>query len=215
MKVQIGNQTIEVPQGVEVKIIDEEKHKFVPGQYIACNGAVYRITNLTDRGYAVKEVRAPKDADEWETIELGFINEPKMELLPDYEEIIDEWGDAHDRYSAVKSMTRGTKTARGSALSSAPSMLATLTKSPTTMHFSTRSGKTPRNTDMGWKTMNGRTTTKWLSNICRGSGISSRTTISTISLTIAIWSVSSTFCTIRTCPYSKISLARDLQYSIV
>jgi hypothetical protein len=98
MKVQIGNQTIEVPQGVEVKIIDEEKHKykFVPGQYVACNGAVYRITSLTDRGYAVKEVRAPKDADEWETIELGFINEPKMELLPDYEEIIDEWGDAHD-----------------------------------------------------------------------------------------------------------------------
>jgi hypothetical protein len=96
MKVQIGNQTIEVPQGVEVKIIDEEKHKFVPGQYIACNGAVYRITSLTGRGYAVKEVRAPKDADEWETIELGFINEPKMELLPDYEEIIDEWGDAHD-----------------------------------------------------------------------------------------------------------------------
>ena len=96
MKVQIGNQTIEVPQGVEVKIIDEEKHKFIPGQYIACNGAVYRITNLTDRGYAVKEVRAPKDADEWETVELGFINEPKMELLPDYEEIIDEWGDAHD-----------------------------------------------------------------------------------------------------------------------
>ena len=96
MKVQIGNQTIEVPQGVEVKIIDEEKHKFIPGQYIACNGAVYRITSLTDRGYAVKEVRAPKDADEWETIELGFINEPKMELLPDYEEIIGEWGDAHD-----------------------------------------------------------------------------------------------------------------------
>ena len=96
MKVQIGNQTIEVPQGVEVKIIDEEKHKFVPGQYVACNGAVYRITSLTDRGYAVKEIRAPKDADEWETIELGFINEPKMELLPDYEEIIDEWGDAHD-----------------------------------------------------------------------------------------------------------------------
>jgi hypothetical protein len=96
MKVQIGNQTIEVPEGVEVKIIDEEKHKFAPGQYVACNGAVYRITSLTDRGYAVKEVRAPKDADEWETIELGFINEPKMELLPDYEEIIDEWGDAHD-----------------------------------------------------------------------------------------------------------------------
>jgi hypothetical protein len=79
-----------------VKIIDEEKHKFAPGQYVACNGAVYRITRLTDRGYAVKEVRAPKDADEWETIELGFINEEKMELLPDYEEIIDWFGDAHD-----------------------------------------------------------------------------------------------------------------------
>ena len=96
MKVQIGNQTIEVPQGVEVKIIDEEKHKFVPGQYVACNGGVYLIKSLTDRGYAVREVREPEDSDGWETIELGFINEPKMELLPDYEEIIDEWGDAHD-----------------------------------------------------------------------------------------------------------------------
>ena len=96
MKVQIGNQTIEVPQGVEVKIIDEEKHKFKGGEYISYNGGVFHITGLTDRGYAVKEVRAPKDTDEWETIELGFINEPKMELLPDYEEIIDEWGDAHD-----------------------------------------------------------------------------------------------------------------------
>jgi len=96
MKVQIGNQTIEVPQGVEVKIIDEEKHKFVPGQYVACNGAVYRITSLTDRGYAVKEIRPAKDdVYGWETIELGFINEEKMELLPDFEEIIDEWGDAH------------------------------------------------------------------------------------------------------------------------
>ena len=97
MKVQIGNQTIEVPQGVEVKIIeDKQKPKFVPGQYVACNGAVYRITSLTDRGYAVKEIRPAKDHDGWETTELGFINEEKMVLLPDYEEIIDEWGDAHD-----------------------------------------------------------------------------------------------------------------------
>jgi hypothetical protein len=96
MKVQIGNQTIEVPYGVEVKIIDEEMHKFVPGQYIAWEGGVYLIKCLTDRGYAVREVREPENNDGWETTEIGFINEPKMELLPDYEEIIDEWGDAHD-----------------------------------------------------------------------------------------------------------------------
>lgn len=97
MKVQIGNQTIEVPQGVEVKIIeDEPERKFKSGDYIKFEGVVYMIEAQTDRGYAVKEVSAPKNTDEWEIIELGFINEPKMELLPDYEEIIDEWGDAHD-----------------------------------------------------------------------------------------------------------------------
>ena len=37
MKVQIGNQTIEVPQGVEVKIIDEEKHKRI-GKRITLEG---------------------------------------------------------------------------------------------------------------------------------------------------------------------------------
>ena len=97
MKVQIGDQTIEVPQGVEVKIIeDEPKYKFVSGQYISFEGGVYQIEAQTDRGYAVREICPPKDMDEWEHIELGFINEPKMELLPDFEEIIDEWGDAHD-----------------------------------------------------------------------------------------------------------------------
>ena len=98
MKVQIGNQTIEVPQGVEVKIIDDPKplHIFVPGQYIAWEGGVYRITAQTDRGYAVKEIRPAKDHDDWETIEIGFGQHDKMTELPDYEEIIDEWGDAHD-----------------------------------------------------------------------------------------------------------------------
>ena len=96
MKVQIGNQTIEVPTGVEVKIIeDEPERKFKSGDYIKFEGVVYKIEAQTDRGYTVKEVSAPKNYH-WETIELGFINEPKMELLPDYEEIIDEWGDAHD-----------------------------------------------------------------------------------------------------------------------
>ena len=97
MKVQIGDKTIEVPQGVEVKIIEDEPkplHIFVPGQYISYEGGVYRITAQTDRGYAVKEVREPKDNDGWETIELGFSQHDKMELLPDYEEII--WGEAYD-----------------------------------------------------------------------------------------------------------------------
>jgi len=97
MKVQIGNQTIEVPQGVEVKIIeDEPERKFKSGEYISFEGGVYLIEAQTDRGYAVREICPPIDADEWETTEIGFINEPKMQVLPDFEEIIDEWGDAHD-----------------------------------------------------------------------------------------------------------------------
>lgn len=95
MKVQIGNQTIEVPQGVEVKIIEDEPgRKFHSGQYISFEGGVYLIEAQTDRGYSVREVCFSEDK-EWETTEIGFINEPKMKLLPDFEEIIDEWGDAH------------------------------------------------------------------------------------------------------------------------
>jgi hypothetical protein len=96
MKIQIGERIIEFPKGVEVKIIeDEDAHKFSIGQYVSYEGVVYRITALTDRGYAVKEVSIPKD-EEWETTEIGFSQEEKMVELHDYEEIIDEWGDAHD-----------------------------------------------------------------------------------------------------------------------
>lgn len=98
MKVQIGDKTIEVPQGVEVKIIEDPKplHIFVSGQYIAWEGGVYQIIAQTERGYAVKEIRPAKDHDDFETIEIGFSQHDKMTELPDYEEIIDEWGDAHD-----------------------------------------------------------------------------------------------------------------------
>lgn len=100
MKVQIGDKTYNVPDGTAVKVFEEAnkpepKRKFKAGDYAEYEGVVYLITELTDRGYKVKEVSAPVNYH-WETIELGFINEPKMKLRPGYEEIIDKWGDAHD-----------------------------------------------------------------------------------------------------------------------
>ncbi len=101
MKVKIGDQTIEVPQGVEVKIIeDEPKPKFIVGQYIqhidkTYDNGVYLITEVTDRGYKVKEIVRDTKCPEWETVEIGFSQDSKLELA-DYDGIIDEWGDAHD-----------------------------------------------------------------------------------------------------------------------
>lgn len=94
MRVLIGERVIIVPQGIEVRIIDD-KPKFKVGDYVSYNGGVYRITELTGRGYRVNEIRRPKDADGI-LVETAYRNEPEMRLLPDYEEIIDAWGDAHD-----------------------------------------------------------------------------------------------------------------------
>ena len=96
MKVQIGNQTIEVPQGVEVKIIeDNPEYKFKSGDYLSYEGGVYQVESQTDRGYAVREIKAAKGC-KWEITEIGFSQHDNMELLPDYEEIIADWGNAHN-----------------------------------------------------------------------------------------------------------------------
>lgn len=99
MKVQIGNQTIEVPYGVEVKIIENENEpepKFKGGEYVSFDGGVFFITGLTARGYRVRQVRPTKSDPEDEWVEFGFFREKDLVELPDYEEIIEEWGDAHD-----------------------------------------------------------------------------------------------------------------------
>lgn len=94
MKVKIGDQTIEVPEGVEVRIIDKEekpkwKPKFEVGDYVRFEGVVFRITGVDFWTYAVKSDNSPVKA-------ISFDSENEMEALPDYEEIIAEWGDAHD-----------------------------------------------------------------------------------------------------------------------
>ena len=97
MKVQIGEKVIEVPEGVEVKIIENKKPKFRVGDYVSHCGGVFRIVGYRDEQYRVDEIKHPKGTPEnWETTSIGFCQEDKMTLLPDYEEIMDEFN-GHDK----------------------------------------------------------------------------------------------------------------------
>ena len=95
MKVKIGDQTIEVPEGVEVRIIDkEEKPKWEPkykaDDYVRFEGEVYSVVRVEYWDYVVY------NPETREYSRIIFDLEKEMELLPDYEEIICAWGDAHD-----------------------------------------------------------------------------------------------------------------------
>lgn len=97
MKVQIGEKVIEVPEGVEVKIIESKKPKFRVGDYVSHYGGVFRITSIWGEQYNVVEIKPSKGTPEnWETTGIGFCEEDKMMLLPDYEEIMDEFN-GHDK----------------------------------------------------------------------------------------------------------------------
>lgn len=65
--------------------------KFKGGEHISWMGGIYLITGLSDRGYYVEEIHAPKNAGRFETTEIGFINEAdinEVKELPKYEEIM-------------------------------------------------------------------------------------------------------------------------------
>lgn len=95
MRVQIGERVIIVPQGVEVRVIDD-KPKFKVGDYVSYNGGVFRITAFTSTGYCVDQIHPTETEPKAVWVEFSFTREPELTELPDYEEIIDAWGDAHD-----------------------------------------------------------------------------------------------------------------------
>lgn len=61
----------------------------VVGAYIAYEGGLYKIEDLTDRGISVMEIIPTDDAD-WQTTEIGFSQLEKIEVAdPDYFGIMD------------------------------------------------------------------------------------------------------------------------------
>ena len=93
MKVQIGNKVYVVPQGVEVKIIDEPQRKFKVGDYVLYCDAIYKITDIAANGYRVSFVAGDLM---FEYTTIGFLEEGKMEKLETYWSVMCEWGSAHD-----------------------------------------------------------------------------------------------------------------------
>lgn len=95
MKVQIGDKVYVVPQGVEVKIIDEPQRKFKVGDYVLYYGAIYAITDVAADGYRVSFVDGVTRCHSRVSL-ISFLQEGKMEKLVGYDEVMHEWGDAHD-----------------------------------------------------------------------------------------------------------------------
>lgn len=99
MKVQIGDKVYVVPQGVEVKIIDEPQHKFKVGDYVLYYDAIYAITDIAANGYRVVFVGGDSM---YKCALIGFLQEGKMEKLVGYDEVMNGWGDTHN--AALRSM---------------------------------------------------------------------------------------------------------------
>ena len=94
MKIQIGDKVYVVPQGVEVKIIDEPQRKFKVGDYVLYYDAIYAITDVAANGYRVSFVGGDTRGEIRSSI--GFMSEGKMEKLVGYDEVMHEWGDTHN-----------------------------------------------------------------------------------------------------------------------
>ena len=65
------------------------------GDHISYEGGIFKVTGFTERGILVDEVR-PCEGDEgwngWIVTEIGFSQADKVDILPDYEEIMDTTG---------------------------------------------------------------------------------------------------------------------------
>lgn len=59
------------------------------GDFITYEGGIFKVTGISDRGILVDEVRPCKGNEDWIVCEIGFSQAEKIDILPDYEEIMD------------------------------------------------------------------------------------------------------------------------------
>ena len=59
------------------------------GDFITYEGGIFKVTGISERGILVDEVRPCKGNEDWIVVELGFSQADKIDILPDYEEVMD------------------------------------------------------------------------------------------------------------------------------
>ena len=59
------------------------------GDFITYEGGIFKVTGISERGLLVDEVKPCKGNEDWIVIELGFSQADKIDILPDYEEVMD------------------------------------------------------------------------------------------------------------------------------
>ena len=59
------------------------------GDFITYEGGIFKVTGISERGILVDEVRPCKGNEDWIVCEIGFSQAEKIDILPDYEEVMD------------------------------------------------------------------------------------------------------------------------------
>lgn len=75
----------------EMKLRDNFPHGIAVGDFISYEGGIYKITGTSDRGILVDEIR-PREDNKWIVTEIGFSQAEKIEILDNYEEIVEYGG---------------------------------------------------------------------------------------------------------------------------
>ena len=59
------------------------------GDFITYEGGIFKVTGISERGLLVDEVKPCEGNEDWIVVELGFSQADKIDILPDYEEVMD------------------------------------------------------------------------------------------------------------------------------
>ena len=62
------------------------------GDFITYEGGIFKVTGVSERGLLVDEVRPRPDNEDWVVCEIGFSQAEKVDILPDFEEVMDTTG---------------------------------------------------------------------------------------------------------------------------
>ena len=73
----------------EDKIREHFPYGLAVGDFITYEGGIFKVTGISERGLLVDEVKPCEGNEDWIVVELGFSQADKIDILPDYEEIMD------------------------------------------------------------------------------------------------------------------------------
>lgn len=59
------------------------------GDFITYERGIFKVTGISERGLLVDEVKPCDENEDWIVVELGFSQADKIDILPDYEEVMD------------------------------------------------------------------------------------------------------------------------------